>query len=317
MVLSQGGRMRTKTNLGFALVVAMAVTFFASTGQAPAYSISGDVTAPGDYSTTGLLWNVVNGGSATNGATINSGVGNPLNPTGENWIEGDYVLVKGGGGSSAVFSVGEINPGYGKESVNLVSNGSGGYNLASFDTRDVTDVSGIQVIHAVDVIKGGTYSYSTSLTLSGSGIPSVAYTLPDLQGMTQTTYTGGKIYTGPTLLSVFNNLGINTGDLNKVIIVRGSDGYATVLSMGEVVGATSPVLLAISASDGSLNGGGASDKGLARLAITGDSKAGLWVSNLASIEVDTIPTPEPATILLFGCGLLGLCGLKLREKMMG
>jgi hypothetical protein len=296
----------------FLAVLAAAVIIFASSGQLLAYMLSGDVDNPGNYSAGGDLWT-----SVLTPATIHVYKG-PLNPTGENWIQGDYIRVTGSSGSTAIFSVGELNPTYGNQAVTLTGNLSGGFDLSG-SGRSVTDVNGIQVIHAVDALKGGTYSYSNQVSVSGSGITAQSFNLAQLQGMTQSTYDGATAFTGPALLSILGAAGVNTGNLNQVVIAKATDGYTTLLSMYEVVNpiSTTADLLAIIASNHSINEGPwtsgtktKNDNGLTRLVLPGDLATGRWVSNLSSLEV--VPTPTPAAIYLLGSGLLGLIGFKRR-----
>jgi hypothetical protein len=45
-----------------------------------------------------------------------------------------------------------------------------------------------------------------------------------------------------------------------------------------------------------------------------ESNPGLWVSRIASIEVDGAPVPVPATLLLCAPGLAGLAAIRRRSK---
>jgi hypothetical protein len=298
------------------ILAVIAAVLFASSSQSLAYTVVGDVANPGNYSIGGDLWTGV-----LSSASINVYKGT-LNPTGENWIEGDYVLVTGSGGSTALYSVGELNPSYGNQAVSLTANGSGGFDLSGAG-RSVNNVTSIDVVHAVDVIKGGTYSFSTQATVSAPGVASKSYDLSSLQAMAQTTYNGSTTsYTGPTLLDVLNDTGVDTANMSQYIIAMGTDGYATVLSMYEVAHPTGTVadLLGIIASNGSINQGQwtnskgtQNDNGFARLILPGDKGGGRMVSNLANIEV--APVPIPASLFLFGPGIAGLAVLRRRFRM--
>ena len=138
-----------------------------------------------------------------------------------------------------------------------------------------------------------THFFSPLLIVSGAGIIPRTYDLADLEAMKQetfdasssTTNTVGK-WTGPTLVSVLNASGVDTRDMDSYVVVQATDGYAAVLSMYEATHMTGAqyALLAISASDNSINKGG-NDSGLARLILPNDNVAGRWVSNVAQIVV--------------------------------
>ena len=215
----------------------------------------------------------------------------------ENYTEGDLVLVTGKNGFSALYSVGELDTKFAPaNAVTLTLDWHSRYDLAG-EGRAVEDVSDIDVVHAVNVIKGQTlHFYSSRLVVSGEGIIPKAYDLSDLEDMAQATYTNtsGADWTGPTLLSVLNASGVNTKDMDSYVVVSATDGYATVLSMYEVTNMTGTQydFLAISASDGSINGTTASDSGFARLILPDDKGPGRWVSNVDNIAVYKLPSKE-------------------------
>jgi hypothetical protein len=300
-----------KKHLCVFIALAAIVALFVSSGPAPAYTVAGDFATPGAYtvSTGGDLWTLLkNTGGGIKGGT-------------ENAIEGDYVLVTGAGGSSALYAVGELDTKFSSQSVTLTASGSG-FNLSG-EGRSVTDVTGIDVIHAVNVIKGGTYAYSTALTVSGAGTTPKTYSLQGLAGMMPPSFYSGTsaVYWGPSLLSVLDNSGINTGNMDSYVIVGATDGYATVLSMYEVTHMTGAQydLIAYGATDGELNQGTwingtkgpANDDGFARLILPGDKGAGRWVSNVNGIEVVSV-APAPPSVFLLAPGLLGLFGIRRR-----
>ena len=88
------------------------------------------------------------------------------------------------------------------------------------------------------------------------------------------------------MLGVLKASGVDTKNMNSYVVVHTTDGYAAVLSMYESTHMTGAqyALLAISASDNSINKGG-KDSGLARLVLPNDKVAGRWVSNVAQIVV--------------------------------
>lgn len=305
--------MNTKKNLSFALVVGLTVTLLAWTSPVQAdYTISGMVTTAGSYSTTGSLW------TAVNSAVVH----NPSGPQ-ENGITNDYVEVDGSNGSAAYFAVSELSSNYDSgsstASPTLSSNGSGGFNLTSNDGRSVTGVTSMEVIDAFPqgTNGGNNGGVSTSLNISGGG-GNATYNGVAALNAAGTNPTGGvavtqkgvtTTYYGPTLLSVLQNSGVNTTNLNQMLIFVASDGYSTLLSMGEIVGDSTPILLATAASDGSINvtGDSKTDNGMARLVLTGESGKGQWNSNLDAIQVETpTPTPAPSPLVLLGFGLVGL-----------
>ncbi len=213
----------------------------------------------------------------------------PINPTNHNWMESDYVLVTGKGGGSALFAVGELDTKYAPaDAVTLALNKHRGYDLEGAG-RTVRNVTGIEVVHAVPIVKGGTYFFSAEFVVSGAGIAPRTYNLADLEEMTPETYTNasGATWTGPTLRSVLHASGIDTRDMDGYVVVQATDGYAIVLSMYEATHRTGTQddLLAIRASDGSINGTSAKDSGFARLILPGDKAPGRWISNVAQIVV--------------------------------
>jgi len=317
-----------KKSLGFVAALTAAVSLLALSGQALAYEVSGDVLIPGVYASADTLWNVLSSAIIK----VNATQGNPSGT--ENWIEEDYVQVTGASGSKALYSVGELNPAYGATAVSLTPNGTGGYNLSGAG-QTVANVTNISVVHAVDPVKGGPWTYSNSFTvsngstlldtfsLSGTNLADTAGKIP-----TSTTFYGGSNhpynYTGVSLLSVLQSLGINTSNLNQYIKVTATDNYATVLSMGELVNGEKAFL----AYKGDPNDSGTSVgplvtvsgqvvagyDGFARLMLPDESNPGLWVSRIASIEVDGAPVPVPATLLLCAPGLAGLAAIRRRSK---
>jgi len=289
-----------KKNLFIIMAIAALVMQLSSSGPLFACMVGGDFNAPGtSVCAAEDLWTLL---QSTGGGIYTPTLPSPLPPYSiqtkfENYTEGDLVLVTGKKGSSALYSVGELDTKYAQaNAVTLTLDWRGRYDLTG-EGRAVEDISDIDVVHAVNVIKGQTlHFYSSRLVVSGDGTIPKTFDLVDLQGMEQATYTNtsGADWSGPTLLSVLNASGVNTEEMNSYIVVSATDGYATVLSMYEVTHMTGSQndLLAISASDGSINGTTASDSGFARLILPGDKGAGRWVSNVDNIAVYKLPCKE-------------------------
>ena len=147
------------------------------------------------------------------------------------------------------------------------------------------------------------WAVPTSFTVSGAvGAPGTydAAALGALPQSTQAvTYRAGTGsvsdgFTGPTLWSVLQAAGgitanpsIKNNVLSKYVIATGADGYATVISAGEI----SPMfgnrqdLVATSDTGGTLP----SPDGFARVVATGDVAGGRYVSNLTGLVVASAP----------------------------
>ncbi len=155
---------------------------------------------------------------------------------------------------------------------------------------------------------------SSFLTLSGAVAAPGIYDLPTLQyaapATTETeSYTAGgapvtDTYTGVTLWNLLQSAGgVTTTDakndiLSKYVVATGSDGYAAVFSAGEIDPSfgNQPVLVAYADTGGQLGPSGAD--GFARMVVPGDQAGGRYVSNLVSLQVDSLPaqTPGPGGI---------------------
>jgi len=269
-----------KKNYCFAILAVMA-TLFILRAQALAYRVSGYVDHPGEYSTQGSLWTVLQGTAPINNTTpyaypctTDPTVAVPcityptppwdMNTMNHDWADSNYVVVTGRDDSRALYSVGELDPNFGNAAVTITCSRPDRCSLSG-EGRTVHHVTDIEVVHAVSIIKlsGGifpfTHFYSPYVIVSGAGITSRTYALADLLVMPQETFNASNsttktkgVWTGPTLLSVLKASGIDTGDMDSYIVVQATDGYSTVLSMYEatqVTGAQSQLaLLAISAS---------------------------------------------------------------------
>jgi hypothetical protein len=311
-----------KNHYYVALGVVAAV--FILSGQALAYTVSGNVNNPGQYSTSGSLWNVLQGSDAVSfpqtapyqypcysekNAPCITLPQPPYdeNTTNHNTVDSNYVLVTGMDGSSALFTVGELDPKFAPASyaATLTCDSKGRCNLVG-EGRAVHDVCNINVAQAVPSIhlNGSTFPfthfYSPLIIVSGEGITPKSYNLTQLQAMHQETFNASSsttntvgVWTGPTLVSLLEASGVDTCDMNSYIVVQATDGYAAVLSMYEAthMPGAQYALLAIS---GVVNGSQTinncecstdSDNGFARLVLPNDLVAGRWVSNVAQIVV--------------------------------
>ncbi|MGD0231898.1 MAG: hypothetical protein ABSC19_16345 [Syntrophorhabdales bacterium] len=310
-----------KKNLAFLMAVAALVMLLAWTGQVRAYEVTGDVTS-GWGTTGGSLWyNVFNetassgSGTAPFGVIVRPEAGYLINSTLHNWVEGDFVVVTGMDGERALYSIGELDPGFGNETVTLtLTKDKKGYNLAGAG-RAIGNVADIDVVHAVDVVKGAygsIYPYSIQLVVSGEGIAPKKYELADLLAMKQVTFNASSsttntvgVWTGPTLVDVLKASGVDTTDMDSYIVVVATDAYATVVSMYEATHMITntqtelPLLATSGVVSGSdeINCGSSSllpptsstsscaGDGFVRLVLPEHAKAGTWVSNVYAIMV--------------------------------
>jgi hypothetical protein len=251
------------------------------------------------------------------------------------YIEGDYVQVTGANGYCTVYSVGELNPGFGNASVNLTS--SNGVYILSGAGRSVTGVTNINVVHAITPVNNGPWIYSDNFTVKSGG------TLLDTFSLSGTALvdTAGKVpsstsfytpglqlnYTGVSLLSMLSGLGVNTSNPNQYVTVKATDGFATVLSMGELLnGENVYVAYKPDPTDPTpyigapyVNTSGQTiypQNGFARLVLYPERNGSRdqWVSRVSSIEVNAAPVPVPATLLLFAPALAGLAAARRRFK---
>ena len=310
-----------KKNYFFVIFVVVTALLILST-QTLAYSVSGNVNNPGEYSTDGSLWTVLQG-KGEFGANSQYPYQYPCfadpslpcitlpqppyaqNDINHNTVDSNYVLITSKNGSRALYAVGELNPKFAPASamVTLTCDKKDRCDLAGAG-RAVKDISRIEVVQAVPGIHCNnkyhpnaqipfTHFYSSLIVVSGAGTTPRTYNLTNLKAMKQETFDASSsttntkgIWTGPTLLGVLKASGVDTKNMNSYVVVHTTDGYAAVLSMYESTHMTGAqyALLAISASDNSINKGG-KDSGLARLVLPNDKVAGRWVSNVAQIVV--------------------------------
>lgn len=140
-----------------------------------------------------------------------------------------------------------------------------------------------------DIADPGIYNLPTvtpvttlTATYTAAGIP------------TTDTYTGVKLWDlltdagGVTVTSAKNDI------LSKFVVATGSDGYQAVFSLGEIDPnfGNQPVTVAYSDIAGQLEPHGS--EGLARVVVPGDTAGGRYVSELVSIDVESLPEPGPS-----------------------
>jgi hypothetical protein len=331
-----------KKNFGFVMAVAVLATILAWTGSVQAYTVTGNVTS-GWGTTGGDLWYDILKETASSTAGQYDDVGdnpcgvivrppttqdlpNPLDFTNHNWIEVDYILATGWFGHRVLYSVGELDPRFGNGTVTVNCDKKGRCGLTGLG-RDIYGLANIDVVRAFTQIKSvkvdgvsDVHPYSPALVVSGVGIRPQSYDLAALQAMPQVTFddtttTSNTIgtWTGPTLLDVLKDAGVDTRDMDSYIIVQATDGYATLLSMYEAThnavacpstSTTCPLpLLAISDTYGNtLNNGTCTDalsantkckdNGFVRLVLPTNLAAGRWVSNTVQIIVYKLESCE-------------------------
>ena len=243
-----------------------------------------------------------------------------------------YVLATGSDGYKVVFSLGELNPGFGNRPdllayaeqiggdwVPLTSDGfvrvtapgdvKGGRYVSNLVNLDVRASGSTQT--------GAGGGVSTRFVVSGQVDKPMGFDLEALKGLPSTTQTvGGNAYTGVSLWTLLDSVvGISTNPdvkndiLGMYVVATGSDGYKSVFSMGELHPAfgNQPDFIAYE-----LNGDALTGNGFARLVVPNDVKAGRHVSNLVSLEVfrATSAVPEPEALTMLGAGLVALLLVK-------
>ena len=146
------------------VILAVVAALFILSAQALAYRVSGYVDNPGEYSTDGSLWVILQG---TGNFGANSQYpyqypcfSNPnlpcitlpqppyaLNSINHNWVDSNFVLVTGKNGSRALYAVGELNPKFAPASavVTLTCDKKGRCDLAG-EGRAVHNVTDIDVM---------------------------------------------------------------------------------------------------------------------------------------------------------------------------
>jgi hypothetical protein len=298
-----------KTGKCFVMITAVAALFMIS-AQAQAYSLSGCWITPGNSTAVGSLYSILNPVVAAN-FTLNNIEGSDPSyhyDTAKHAFAREYVLITGSNGTVA-FSGGELGSAFGNRTVNLSYDGHG-YNLESFDDRDITNVSSIRLVQAItsDGSKVGNtaYGYSPTLTVSGGGMTSATYTATQLASM---GYTSG---TNTTLINQLKTFGVDTTTLtglneSMMFIFQATDTYASIVSLGELLYANNPNTPDLALFN--------SSSGYVRLSIPSDvlgASAGRSTKYVASIT-GLNPVPIPASLFLFAPAILSLIGLKRKR----
>jgi hypothetical protein len=236
--------------------------------------------------------------------------------TAKNDILSKYVIATGSDGYQAVFSLGEIDPMFGNQSVlvayadtagQLGPNASDG--LARMVVpgdiaggRYVSDLVSLQVKSLPEpgpTGSGGTFS--PQATLSGAVTDPTIITPATLAALHQSTtekvtYMAGSspttdTYTGVSLWTLIQDAGLLTDPAIKndllgfAVVATGSDGYRAVISLGEIAPTfgNQPDLVVYRDVKGQLGPNGSD--GALRLVVPGDQAGGRYVSNLVSLQV--------------------------------
>ena len=237
------------------------------------------------------------------------------------------VVAQGSDGYRAVYSLGELNPGFGNlpalaayaEIVGGVTQplGSDGFarTTAPGDVRGgryVSNLSEVQLQRTASTVAGIGGGPSSSFTVSGDVLRGGVFDLAALQALTPVTQTiGTDTYVGVSLWSLLNDVvGLDTDPsvhndlLGMDGVATGSDGYKAAFALGELSPSfgDNPYMIAYE-----LNGQNLTRNGFARVVVPGDVRNGRWVSNLIGLEVfhaAAIPEPSSAALLALGVGVL-------------
>lgn len=329
----------TVTMLVNTVRMALTALFAFAAANVGALTVSGQLTNPGEYTIGQLqnlgsvsetvagttyvgvsLWSLLGGTSSGSSNVITAGGGN--NP-----ILRNYVLATGNNGTVSAISVGELDPLFGGTGLPyLVAYQRNGVTLATpqlivpqdlTGTRNIIDLANLSVagIARPPVGPGGATS---QFTLSGAGAPGT-FDMAALSALAATTDHNVSFFSGTTLNGPHDYTGASLWDLlggativdatSRLVLATGSDGFQVVFSLAELnpaFGAPSD-LVAYSVDSGSLG-----TSGFARLVIPGDNRGGRYVSNLASIQVQTVP--EPSTPWLTAIAFAALAFTPYRRK---
>jgi len=318
------------------------------------FTVTGAVTAPATYTLSNLsalpatteFVTYQTGGATQTGTFTGPTLWSLLNAVGlqpppppvKNGGLLQYVVATGSDGYSALFSLGELDPGFGGSSPQvLVAHqqgappaplGSTGFARIvaakdNFGGRYVSNLDNLRVGNAqVQASMGG--GATSQFSLSGAVKTPGNYSLASLEALPGTTekvtflsggitvmatFTGVSIWTLLTDNGIVTNPAIKNDILNYYLQATGSDGYSAIFSLGELDpmfggSLTAPDLIAYEmVVDGVDEPLGAN--GFARVVVPGDSRGGRYVSNLVNLEViDAVP--EPASIILLAAALLAL-----------
>ncbi|GAB7543158.1 molybdopterin-binding oxidoreductase [Cupriavidus sp. CuC1] len=241
-----------------------------------------------------------------------NGMGIQVDAAVKNDVLGKYVLATGADGCKAVFSLGEIKPDFGNRASQVVHS-----EMVDGVATPLT-ADGLLRVTAPGDGKGGRYvsgllrldarasgstamgtggAPSTLLTVTGAVKQPGTFDLAALKALPVVTRTvGANTYTGVSLRDFLNttvglatNPAVKNDVLAMYVVATGSDGYKTLIALGEVEPGfgNQPDLIAY-AMDGAPLGA----NGFARLVIPNDGKAGRYVSKLISLEVFAAPAAQ-------------------------
>ncbi len=235
--------------------------------------------------------------------------------TAKNDILSKYVTATGSDGYQAVFSMGEIDPAFGNQSI-LVAYAdtagqlgpNAGQGLARMVVpgdlaggRYVSDLVSLKVATLPEPGPPGAGGLSDQAALSGAVADPTIVTPASLIALNQSrmetaTYLAGSspvtdTYTGVSLWTLIQDSGLLTDPSTKndllsfAVAATGSDGYRAVISLGEIAPmfGNQPDLVAYADTAGQLGAGGSD--GALRLVLPGDHAGGRYVSNLVSLQV--------------------------------
>lgn len=216
---------------------------------------------------------------------------------------GRYVLASGADGYNAVFSVGELHPEFGGRA-SIVVYAEGGAEAADAGapaslrmtapgdvqgSRYVAGLTRLEVRSSGSVGAGSGAAQSQSVQVMGAVKNTLRLDEAALRALPAATQVvGGRRYTGVDLWSLLSSVaGIEAESASGAsvqgmyLVATGADGYQALVSLAEM----SPdlgnrrVLIAYRLDDQPLA------RGVARLVVAGDGKAGRSVSALEAIEV--------------------------------
>lgn len=217
---------------------------------------------------------------------------------------GRYVLASGAEGYSAVFSVGELHPDFGNKAsiVAYAEAGAGDADAAGTapslritapgdvqGSRYVAGLTRLEVRSSGSVGAGSGAAQSQAVQVLGAVKNTLRLDEAALRALpTVTQVVGGRRYTGVDLWALLSAVaGIEADSASGAnvqgmyLVATGADGYQALVSLAEI----SPelgnrrVLIAYRLDEQPLA------RGMARLVVAGDGKAGRSVSALEAIEV--------------------------------